>query len=71
MTLSKRDAKLRAEAIRGIGRATSRLSGAWMRDALRSALYDHPRAALLQIARAEVHLRRAKRALRAWAGRAA
>ena len=70
MTLNKRDAALRAEALRRIVWARQSLDGLqWGRDALHYTLYDKPGRALQDIARAEAHLAKAKRALRAWAGR--
>lgn len=69
MTLSKREAKLRAEAVIGIAAAMCRLDGR-ERTAFRSAIHNRPRAALQAIGRAEDELRKAKRALRAWARRA-
>lgn len=69
MSLSKRDAKLRAAALSGIDCATDRLCGPFASDAIQAVLYDHPKVALRKIAQAETHLAKAKPALRAWAGR--
>jgi len=68
MTLNKRDAALRAEATHAILSAGMRLDpGNLWRGAFGHTLYNHPKAALLSIKRAEAHLAKAKRALRAWA----
>ena len=69
MTLPKREAKLRAEALQAILSARVRLDdgyGAIFWTAFRAVIRDRPKAALLAIARAEAHLAKAKRALRAW-----
>ena len=68
MMLDKRDAALRAEAVSQILGARQRLDG--IRPSLTAfhcSLYNHPRAALLAIKRAEVRLAKAKAALRKWA----
>lgn len=66
MSLNKRDAVLRAEAVTQVLKASDLLGRAW-NGAFLSSLYNHPRAALLAIKRAEVRLARAKTALRKWA----
>jgi len=71
MSLSRRDAKLRSEALRGIGRASARLSGPPFdrRDAFNAVLHNCPRLALRRIELARAHLTKAERALRKWAAR--
>lgn len=70
MTLSPRDAKLRADALKAIGDVGKNLSSPYyIWNAFQAILYNHPRAALQRISRAEGHLRDAKRCLRIWAAR--
>jgi hypothetical protein len=64
---SARDAKLRVDATLQILVARNQLDGD--RGAFWHATWNHPRAALLAIARAKAHLERARRALAAWEGR--
>lgn len=62
MSLPPKEAKLRAEVLSGIGAAIFRLD----EYAMRETMYDHPGRALWVISRVEIHLRRARAALRAW-----
>jgi len=66
--LNRRDAALRAAALRGILAAGFRIDDG-PGGAFRNAIYNHPRAALRSIASAEAHLAKAQCALRAWARR--
>lgn len=59
--MKKRDAALRAKATTGIGGAVYRLE-----DAMKAALYNRPKSALLAIRRAEAKLEKAKAALVEW-----
>jgi hypothetical protein len=70
VTLNRRDAALRADAVVAILTAGIRLdAGRRHGGAFRHAIYNHPRAALRSIASAEAYLAKAKHALRAWARR--
>ena len=63
--LPKKQAALRAKAATGICRSF-RILDDCQHSAFRAVMHDHPGVALRRIARAERHLRKAKRALRAW-----